>query len=86
MIDWYSIADIAAFPWVIPYKKFGQDLGRFANLRRWFDSIKARPAVQCGVDVGKDWPRDEARSDEAHALMFDQNSDTVFTAAKALET
>ena len=57
----YSIADIAAFPWVMPYKSFGQDLDRFKNLRRWFDEIKNRPAVQRGVDVGKDWRRDEAK-------------------------
>jgi len=81
----YSIADIAAFPWVMPYRGLGNDLDRFANLRRWFDAIKARPAVQRGVDVGKDWHRDEARSDKAHSLMFGQNADTVFAAAKAME-
>ena len=82
----YSIADIAAFPWVMPYKRYGQDLDRFENLRRWFDAIKNRPAVQRGVDVGKDWRRDEAKNEKARALMFGQNSDTVFEAAKALET
>lgn len=81
----YSIADIAAFPWVIPYRRLGNDLDRFSNLRRWFDTIKSRPAVQRGVDVGKDWQRDEARSDKARSLMFGQNSATVFDAAKALE-
>ncbi len=81
----YSIADIAAFPWVMPYKRYGQDLDRFENLRRWFDEIKNRPAVQRGVDVGKDWRRDEAKNERARALMFGQNSATVFEAAKALE-
>jgi len=81
----YSIADMAAFPWVIPYKRFGIDLDRFENLRVWFDAIKERPAVQRGVDVGADWRRDEARSDKAHFVMFGQNSETVFRAADALE-
>lgn len=81
----YSIADIAAFPWVMPYKRYGQDLDRFENLRRWFDAIKNRPAVQRGVDVGKDWRRDEARNERARALMFGQNSATVFEAAKTPE-
>jgi GST-like protein len=81
----YSIADIAAFPWVMPYRGLGNDLDRFTNLRRWFDTIKARPAVQRGVDVGKDWRRDEASSDKAHSLMFGQNAETVFSAAKAME-
>jgi GST-like protein len=82
----YSIADIAAFPWVMPYKRYGQDLDRFENLRRWFDAIKDRPAVQRGVDVGKEWRRDEAKNEKARALMFGQNSATVFEAAKALES
>jgi GST-like protein len=81
----YSIADMAAFPWVMPYKKLGQDLDRFKNLRRWFDAIKRRPAVQRGVDIGKDWRRDEANNEKARALMFEQNSATVFNAAKLLE-
>lgn len=81
----YSIADIASFPWIMPYKRYGQDLDRFENLRRWFDAIKNRPAVQRGVDVGKDWKRDEARNEKARALMFDQTSATVFEAARALE-
>jgi GST-like protein len=81
----YSIADIASFPWVIPYRRLGNDLDRFANVRRWFDTLKVRPAVQRGVDLGKDWPRDEARNEKARATMFDQTSRTVFEAAKALE-
>ena len=48
----YSIADIGAFPWVLPYKRFGADLDKFANVRRWFDAIKERPAVRKGVDLG----------------------------------
>ena len=78
----YSIADIAAFPWIIPYRRYGTDLDRFENVRRWFDTIKNRPAVRRGVDVGKDWQRDESRSDKAHSVMFGQNAETVFNAAK----
>ena len=81
----YSIADIASFPWIMPYKSYGQDLDRFENLRRWFDAIKGRKAVRRGVDVGKDWKRDEARNEKARGLMFGQTSATVFEAAKALE-
>ncbi len=81
----YSIADIAAFPWVMPYRGLGNDLDHFENLRRWFDAIKSRPAVQRGVDVGSDWRRDEARSEKGRSMMFGQNSETVFNAAKAGE-
>jgi len=80
----YSIADIAAFPWIMPYKRYGQDLDNFPHLRRWFDAIKGRSAVQRGVDVGKDWTRDEARNEKARALMFGQNAATVYAAAEGL--
>lgn len=80
----YSIADIASFPWVMPYRRLGNDLDKFTNLRRWFDALKERPALQRGIDLGKDWPRDEARNEKARAMLFDQNSETVFAAAKAL--
>jgi len=81
----YSIADMASFPWVLPYKRLGNDLDRFANLRRWFDAIKARPAVRQAVDLGKDWHRNESGRDKAHSIMFGQDSETVLKAAQALE-
>jgi len=79
----YSIADIASFPWVLPYRRLGNDLDKFPNLRRWFDTLKERPALKRGVDLGKDWRRDEARNEQARKLMFNQNSETVFKAAAA---
>ena len=81
----YSIADIASFPWVLPYKRLGNDLNKFENLKRWFDGLKTRPAVRNGVDLGKGWTRDESRSDAARAIMFNQDSKTVFEAANARE-
>jgi len=80
-----SIADFASFPWVLPYRRLGNDLDKFVNLRRWFDSLKQRPGVQAGVDLGKDWTRTEASSEKARAMIFNQDSDTVFAAAAAKE-
>lgn len=79
----YSIADIASFPWVLPYRRLGNDLDKFENLRRWFDALKQRPAVRKGVDLGRDWKRDEKQNESARAMMFDQNAETVFEAADA---
>lgn len=42
----YSIADMAAYPWIVAHETQGQRLEDFPNLKRWFDSIAARPAVQ----------------------------------------
>jgi GST-like protein len=41
----YSIADIACFPWIVPHKSHAQNLEDFPNLQRWFEIIRARPAV-----------------------------------------
>jgi GST-like protein len=82
----FSIADIAAFPWVMPYRRLGNDLDRFENLRRWFDTMKERPGVHRGVDLGKSWRRTQAPSDKAHSIMFGQNSETVLNAAKMVES
>jgi GSH-dependent disulfide-bond oxidoreductase len=42
----YSIADMAAYPWIVPYERQGQKLEDFPNLKRWFGAIRARPAVE----------------------------------------
>jgi GST-like protein len=41
----YSIADMASYPWVVPYERQGQNLDDFPNVKRWFGTMKARPAV-----------------------------------------
>jgi len=81
----YSIADIASFPWVKPYRRLGNDLDKFENLRRWFDALKQRPAVRKGIELGQDWQRSERKSDAARAIIFGQNAQTVFDAANAEE-
>ena len=37
----YSIADMAAFPWVVPYERQGQKLEDFPQLKGWFETIRA---------------------------------------------
>lgn len=49
--DEYSIADIAAFPWMRGAENRGVNIDEFPNVRRWFDTIHARPAVQRGLKV-----------------------------------
>ena len=41
----YSIADMAIFPWIVPWKRQRQVLAETPNLKRWFDAIRSRPAV-----------------------------------------
>ena len=51
LADEYSIADIATFPWVARFEWHKVDLNDFPAVKRWFDKINARPAVQKGMAV-----------------------------------
>lgn len=62
--DYYSIADIAIFPWVVPHENQGQDLGEYPSLNRWYTEIKSRPAVIEALDLGKDWRKPTQDMDE----------------------
>jgi glutathione S-transferase len=82
----YSIADMASFPWVTAYKRYEVDLDSFANVRRWFDAIKVRPAVRRGMDVGKEVRNfGEGISKESLKTMFKQDAKSISEMAKAKE-
>ena len=51
LADEYSIADMATWPWISRYEWQGIDWNDFPNLKRWYQTIAARPAVQRGYDV-----------------------------------
>jgi GST-like protein len=49
----YSIADIATYPWVGRHEMHHVKLEEYPNVKRWFDAISKRPAVQRGMEVPK---------------------------------
>jgi tRNA nucleotidyltransferase (CCA-adding enzyme) len=51
LADEYSIADIATYPWVARYEWHKTNLADFPHVKRWFDTISARPAVERGMKV-----------------------------------
>ncbi len=51
LADEYSIADIATYPWVARFEWHKTNLADFPHVKRWFDAISARPAVQRGMQV-----------------------------------
>jgi len=73
----YSIADMACYPWVAGYKRLGADLDKFADLRVWFDTLKARPAVQRGMDLGSDWSSPQLTDEEARKVLFGQTAESI---------
>ncbi|WP_173931169.1 glutathione binding-like protein [Chelativorans sp. Marseille-P2723] len=70
----YSIADIACVGWVSSYENQGQDLNEFPNLKRWFETVMARSAVQRGMALGQEHRRNVADDDEAKKVLFGQRA------------
>ena len=72
----YSIADMACVGWVKPYENQGQDINAFPNLKRWFETLLARPAVERGLFAGKEEREkfDLASDKDAQAVLFGQTA------------
>ena len=66
----YSIADIANYPWLRSHEVQGQDLNDFPNVKRWYEAIEARPAVQRGVEVLSEHTRKGPMSDDEREQLF----------------
>ncbi|MGJ3254345.1 MAG: glutathione S-transferase N-terminal domain-containing protein [Elainellaceae cyanobacterium] len=66
----YSIADIAIFPWIVPYEQQGQSMADYPNLKRWFDAINSRPAVKKGLALLQDERGKTKMDDQAREVMF----------------
>ena len=75
----YSIADMAAYPWIVPHKRQSQNLDDFPHLKRWFDAVKARPGTQRAYEAGKSiqMRRPEELTPEEKGMLFGQDSSVV---------
>ena len=72
----YSIADMACYPWIVPYERQGQKLEDFPHVKRWFDAMHSRPAVIRAYAWG-DKIRNEGMTEEARKNLFGQTSASV---------
>jgi GST-like protein len=74
----YSIADMAAYPWILPERQ-GQAIDEFPSLKRWHAAIRARPATQRAyartkeVNPSQGAPRTEAE----RRILFGQDKSVV---------
>jgi len=82
----YSVADMACWPWVVPYKRFDQSLDEFPNVRRWHETLKARPAAQRGLDLGSEFRRKGPPSDDERKVLFNQTAESIAAAAATKES
>ena len=68
--DEYTIADMAIFPWMRGADSRGIDMNEYPNVKRWFDSINARPAVQRALQVLSNESNSNPVDDKAREVMF----------------
>lgn len=80
--DEYTIADMICYPWTTGWQALGQDLSEFRYLKRWFDELSDRPAVQRGMAVSIGPQEDPASlSDDERArrkkILYNQRARAV---------
>jgi GSH-dependent disulfide-bond oxidoreductase len=75
----YSIADIAAYPWIVGYKRQSQNLEDFPHLKRWFETIKARPATIRAYEKAEALKTQALDPDKSRDLLFNQSAKTIQT-------
>lgn len=73
----YSIADMACVGWISRYKQQGQDLDEFPHLKRWFETLMARPAVKRGMGIRVEAAKQVDMNDpKVRAVLFTQRART----------
>ena len=66
----YSIADMATWPWIVPFERQGQKLEDFPNLSRWFKAVGQRPAVRAAYAIEPEGSADK----EAYRFLYGQTA------------
>ena len=75
--DFYSIADMAIWPWACLWEGQEQDIADFPHMNAWLDRVYARPSVQAGRRVAKeirDRPQETGEQKKAQAVLFGQKA------------
>ena len=70
----YGIADMAAYPWVVPWQRQQQNLDDFKHLKRWFDAIGARPATVRAYAKGEGYSTQSSMTDAGKKVLFGQTA------------
>ena len=73
----YSIADMAAYPWVVPHEAQGQNLDDFPSLKGWFERIRSRPATLRAYERGAAISSNPTVSEESRKILFGQTAQTI---------
>ena len=71
----YSIADMAAYPWIVPHEKQRQSLDDFSNLKRWFHQIAERPATHRAYAVAESINTQPTVDEQSRNVLFGQRQE-----------
>jgi|SRR5579862_185438 len=74
VVGHYSIADMAIYPWIVPYERQGQKLEEFPELQRWFLAMRDRPAVKRAYALAKNINTQPTVSEESKRVLFGQTA------------
>ncbi len=75
--DFYSIADIAAYPWIVPYERQGQNLDDVPHVKRWFEAIQARPATIRAYEKAEAFKAQALNIEESRSVLFNQSASNI---------
>ena len=75
--DDYTIADMAAYPWIVPWERQQQNLDDFPHLRRWFDSIAQRPGTIRAYAKAEPYSNRPAVTEEGKRILFGQTASST---------
>ena len=73
----YSIADIATYPWIVPYERQSQNLENFPHLKRWFETIQTRPATIRAYEKAEAFKNQALDIEKSRDLLFSQSAKTI---------
>ena len=72
--DEYSIADMACYPWIVPWERQQQDLDAFPDLKRWFEVIHERPGTQRAYAKAEDYRTGPTVTEQSKKVLFGQTA------------
>ncbi len=77
----YTIADMAVYPWIVPWKRQGQNIDEFPHLKRWLEAISLRPATVRAYARAEPYSSQPAVTEEGKKLLFGQTAASIRASA-----